>query len=309
MRDESTASDPYAATRELAAYRDEPKQMPAGAPGKNGYLRMRFARQGQRTVMSDLACRSPLLAQQALYYDDAMPSLACVMMICTSGGTLQGDRHAIEIVADRDAEAHVTTQSATKIQEMDANFAAQTVDIALGEYAYVEYVPDAVIPYRDSRYISRTRIALAPSATLLYCEMLVSGRTHYLSGERFAFSLFSSAITASRPNGKMLCGEKFVLEPRRRDLRAASVMAGFDVFANILLLTPPMHAERVFAQTSPAIDAQHAAGATRLPNDAGICYKIVGRDREAVDGHVKAFCARVRRVVKNCETAPHFRWR
>lgn len=308
MRDETAASDPYAAASELAAYRDEPKQMPAGAPGKNGYLRMRFARRGKRTVLSDLACRTPLLAQQALYYDDAMPSLASVMMICTSGGTLQGDRHAIEIVAERDAEARVTTQSATKIQEMDANFAAQTLDIVLGENAYVEYAPDAVIPYRDARYVSRTRIALPPSATLLYCETLTSGRRHYRA-ERFEFALFSSAITASRPDGPTLCGEKLILEPRGRDPRTASVMAGFDVFANVLLLTPPAHAARVFEQTSPLMDARRAAGATRLPNGAGVAYKVVGEDRETVEDVVNAFCARVRRVVKNAETAPHFRWR
>ena len=49
---------------------------------------------------------------------------------------------------------------------MDANFAAQVQDIALGDNAYLEYLPDAVIPYRNARFITRTRVRLPLSATL-----------------------------------------------------------------------------------------------------------------------------------------------
>ena len=44
--------------------------------------------------------------------------------------------------------------------------------------------------------------------------------------------------------------------------------------------------------------ARYAAGATRLPNGAGIAYKIVGMEREAVQQKVREFCARVRWRVK-----------
>ena len=148
---------------ELAAYRDEPQQLPAGAPGKDGFLRLGFEHRDGRSVLSELAHRAPLLAQQALYYDEGMPELPHVMMICTAGGVLQGDRYAVEIIVAENAEAHVTTQSATKIQEMDANFAAQMLDIVLGENAYLEYLPDPVhahswtsaLKFNDSERIRR----------------------------------------------------------------------------------------------------------------------------------------------------------
>jgi len=296
---------------EIAGYRDQPQQLPAGAPGKNGFLRLGFEHRGDRSVLAELSHRTPLLAQQALYYDDGMPDLPCVMMICTAGGVLQGDRYAIEIALAENAEAHVTTQSATKIQEMDANFAAQTLDITLGENAYLEYLPDPAIPYRNARFIARTRICLPQSATLLYSEMLLPGRTYYRSGERFEFALFSSSTCAERPGGETLCVEKYVIEPQRMEVRTSGVMGDFDVFANVLLFTPPGHVERIFAETAAEIDAERhsAAGATRLPNGAGIAYKIVGIEREAVQEKLSEFCARVRRCVKNAETTPQFSWR
>ena len=52
-----------------------------------------------------LHSRPPLLAQQALYYDDAVPDLPHVIIVCTAGGILQGDRQTIEIALAAGAEA------------------------------------------------------------------------------------------------------------------------------------------------------------------------------------------------------------
>jgi urease accessory protein len=296
---------------ELAPYRDQPPQMPAGAIGKDGFLRLGFERRGARTALIDLEQRAPLLAQRALYYDEGMPDLPHVMIVCTAGGVLQGDRQTVEITVAQNAEAHVATQSATKIQEMDANFAAQEQNIALGENAYLEYLPDPVIPYRNARFVSRTRVCLPPSATLLYSELLMPGRTHYRGGERFEYALFSSTVRAERPDGTTLCSEKFVVEPQRRKLGNLALMGEFDLFANVLLFTSPAHAERIYAETPAQFAASEGwgAGATRLPNGAGLAYKIVGVDREAVQAQVRVFWSRVRKEVKNAAVAPQFQWR
>ncbi len=59
-----------------------------------------------------------------------------------------GDRLTVEIEVDAGACAHITTQSATKIHSMDNNFAAQTQHIRVGKQAYLEFMPDQVIPHR-----------------------------------------------------------------------------------------------------------------------------------------------------------------
>jgi urease accessory protein len=296
---------------ELALYQDEPRQMRSGAPGKSGYLHLGFERRGARTALIDLRRRAPLLVQQALYYDEALPDLPCVMIVSTAGGVLQGDRNSIEIDLAADCRAHVTTQSATKVQEMDANYASQVQDIVLADDAYLEYLPDPLIPYRDARFIMHTRIALAPSATLLYAEILLPGRTHYKTGERFVYDLYSSTVQAERPDGSALCTEKFVIEPKLRDVRARAMMSDYEVYANVLLLTPPERAVRVFDQVPAKIDAAAgwAAGASRLPRDAGLVYKVIGPDRETVEAKVRAFWSLVRKDVTGADVPPRFLWR
>ena len=140
---------------------------------------------------------------------------------------------------------------------------------------------------------------------------MLPGRTYYRSGERFEFALFASAMRAERPGGAKLCSEKYVIEPQRSDVRTCAVMGEFDVFANVLLFTPPPNADRLFAETPAEVNTEkrYAAGATHMPNGAGIAYKIVGMERQAVQEKVREFCTRVRRDVKRAETAPQFNWR
>src|SRR5215207_3854904 len=176
----------YAAP-ELAPYQDEPKQMPSGVVGKNAFLRLGFQRRGERSALIELDRRVPLTAQKALYWDEAMPNMPCVFIITTSGCVLQGDRYQLQIDVADDTVAHVTTQSATKVHSMDANFAAMSQEIVLGENAYLEYMPDAVIPHAHARYFTNTRITLPPSATLLYSETIMPGRKYHKDGELFEY--------------------------------------------------------------------------------------------------------------------------
>ncbi len=108
---------------EFAAYLDEPPQMRSGAVGKSGLLRLGFERRAERTILADLQSRTPYLAQRALHCDEALPDMAWLFMITTAGCVLQGDRLTLEVALGPGARAHVTTQSATKIHSMDANYA------------------------------------------------------------------------------------------------------------------------------------------------------------------------------------------
>jgi urease accessory protein len=296
---------------ELARYQDEPLQLPSAAPGKVGRLRLTFERRGERTVLTDLFRQAPLLVQRALYWDAGMPEMACVFLISTSGGILQGDRHYIDVTLGPSAAAHLTTQSATKIQAMDANYAAQFQQITLAEDAYLEYLPEPLIPYRHSRFVSRTTVTLPESATLLYAEILLPGRMHHRGGEIFEYDLLSCGLRVDRPGGPDLFVEKFVVDPARFAVDRRGVLGGYRVFGNVVLLASSACAGRVAEQTPPTWDKARACAAavSRLPNDAGLSYRVLGQDTESVRAHISRFCVVARAQAVGRVTPPAFRWR
>lgn len=300
-----------ATSPELVAFQDEPRQMASGAVGKTGFLRLGFERRGDRTILADLDRRVPYMAQRALYPEEAMPDLAWLFMITTSGCVLQGDRLALDVTLAPRARAHVTTQAATKIHSMDANYAVQTQTIALADEAYLEFMPEPLIPHRRARFLSDTRISIAPTATLLCAEIVQPGRKHHHPDESFGATLLSLSSSAERPDGSTLFTEKLLIDPARRPVRQSGVMDSFDVLANVILLTPKPVADRLHARVDADVDLANgvASGACRLPNDAGLIFKALGRETAQVKAKVREFWALAREEVTGAALSPPFFWR
>ncbi|WP_328382987.1 urease accessory protein UreD [Micromonospora zamorensis] len=298
--------------RELAPYQDQPAQLPAASNGKVGVLRLGFERRGDRTILHDLYRQSPLLVQRALYWDEEMPQLPCVMILTTSGGVLQGDRLHMDVDLAPGSQAHLVTQAATKIQEMDANYGSQIQRFTLAEDTYLEYLPEPVIPYRGSRFVTDTRVRLPESATMLYGEVLQPGRKYYRDGELFAYDLFSSSLGAERPDGRQLFVEKFVVAPGQFPVARLGVMDRFHIFGNVVLLASPERAARVYERTSTPVwdeETPLASAVSRLPNDAGLIFKVLGQETEPVRAAVRAFCVAAREEVTGRTFPPAFSWR
>jgi urease accessory protein len=300
-----------ASAPELAAFQDEPPQMKSGTVGKTGFLRIGFEHRSNRTILTNIDRRAPYMVQRALYCDREMPDLACVFLINTTGCLVQGDRLALDVMVGPRAQAHVTTQSATKIHTMDANYAAQTQTITLADDAYLEFLPDPVIPHRRARFVSDTRISVAPTATILFSEIIQPGRRHHRPDECFGATLMSISTAAARPCGPTLFIEKLVIEPQRYQMRQTGVMDSFDVFGNVILCTPKDKADRIFERVEADVDVARglAFGACRLPNDAGLIYKLLGRETAQVKAKVREFWGVVREEVLGAGLPPPFLWR
>lgn len=300
-----------ASAPELAPFQDEPPQMRSGAAGKTGFLRLGFEHRRGRTVLADLEHRAPYMAQRAIYCDQEMPDLPHVFMITTTGCLLQGDRLALDVTLGTGARAHVTTQSATKIHTMDANYAAQTQTFILDDGAYLEFLPDPVIPHRRARFVSETRVSVAPSATFLYSEIIQPGRKHHRPDECFGATVLSLSMAAVRPDGRTLFNEKLVIEPQKKAMRQTGVMDNFDVFGNVVVCTPKDKADRIRERTDAVVDLAGgvASGACRLPHDAGLIFKVLGRETGQVKARIREFWAVVRQEVTGAAVPPPFLWR
>ena len=300
-----------ASAPELAAFQDEPLQMKSGTVGKTGFLHLGFECRGKHTILARLERRAPYMAQRALYCDQEMPDQAWVFLITTTGCLLQGDRLALDVTLDSGARAHVTTQSATKIHAMDANYAAQTQTITLADNAYLEFLPDPVIPHRNARFVSDTRISIAPTATLLFSEIIQPGRKHHHPDECFGATIMSLSTSAARFDGRTLFTEKLLIDPQRSPMRQTGVMDTFDVFGNVILCTPKANADRIHARVEADVDLVRglAFGACRLPNDAGLIFKVLGRETAQVKAKVREFWSIVRKEVIGTDLPPPFFWR
>ncbi len=315
QKHEMTASVPkvdFSKAREMAPYLTEPKAMYVGAPGKHGYLRMGFELDARgKSIMRDLDRRVPLIVQQELYFDEEMPEMPCVYILSSGGPNVDGDRYQQDIYLKKDSFAWISTGAATKLAEMRYNYSGLIQNITLEEGAYLEFMPEPVIPCRKTRFISDTNIVIDETATLFYSEIFMAGRKYYGEGELYQYDVLSVCSHAARPDGTRLFREKFVIDPHVENPRTLGVMGQYDVFANVIVLTPKDCADKIYAETPAFIDKKRrlAAGITHLPNGAGLLYKVVGMEPDPVRKMVREFCSTVRQSVKGKKVPDDFPWR
>lgn len=298
--------------REMSRYLQEPEAMYVGAPGKYGYLRLGFELDKQgKSILRDLERRAPLIVQQELYFDEEMPEMPCVYILSSGGPNIDGDRYRQDIKVKKDAFAWVSTGAATKLAQMRYNYSGLEQNIILEDNAYLEFMPEPVIPCKHTRFISDTKLVVAESATVFYSEIYMGGRKYYKDGELFEYDILSVCSHGERPNGIELFREKFVIDPRVEHPRNIGVMESFDVFANVIVMTPEEKAEEIYAKTEVFIDKKKnlAAGITRLPNKAGLLYKVLGMEPGPVKKMVRSFCSEVRQTVKGKKVPEEFPWR
>jgi urease accessory protein len=302
----------FSSLPELKSYTAQPKAMYVGAPGKTGYLRMRFSIDSRgRSVLSELSRRVPVIVQQELYFDEYMPEMPCVYILSSGGPNVDGDRYRQEIVVEHDAFAHISTGAATKIASMRYNYSALSQCISLSDGAYLEYLPEPVIPCRHARYVSDTQLSVSPTATLVYSEIYLSGRKHYGEGEQFCYDLLSVATTGARPDGEELFREKYVVRPSLYRPQRMGVMSGYDVLANVVIMSPPAEVEAIYRRlrSLPGRTGTLAVGVSHLPFDAGLQVKILTNTSQTAKMMVRHVCSQVRQVVKDAPLPEEFPWR
>lgn len=302
----------FDSAREMAPYTTRPRAMHVGAPGKHGYLRLGFERDPWgKSILRDLDRRAPLIVQQELYFDAEMPDMPCVYILSSGGPNVDGDRYRQIFTVKEDAIAHVSTGAATKIACMKDNYSGLLQTIKLEKNAYLEYLPEPIIPCARSRFISDTQMIVDESATVFYSEIYMGGRKYYDKGELFEFDIMSVCSHGERPDGRQLFREKFIIDPKKSSIRDIGVMHDYDVFANVVVMTSEENIQPIYDNTLAYINSEDkiAAGITHLPNKAGLLYKVLGQEPGPVKKAVRQFCSSVRLQVKGKPIPPEFVWR
>lgn len=263
---------------EVLAYGSNLSQLGVGSAGKLGAitLRLELDPQRQKTVLKEQYSKVPLYTQRVLYLEESLPSMAYLFVISPSGGILQGDRYRMDITLSKNALFHLTTQGATRIYRMDKNYATQVVNITVGEGCYFEFIPDQIIPYRNSRFYQKVLLNVHDNATMVYSELLVPGRV--ASGESFDYDICYLKTNARNQDGELRFIDIAILEPKKRILKNSGVLENFDVVGTVYILAPANHIKELNSLINSMIESYPKVygGATILPNSSGVMVRLLG---------------------------------
>ena len=114
---------------------------------------------------------------------------ALVHLHNVSRGVIDGDYVELDVNLGANSYAQLTTTGATRLYRRysDRPSATQINQIVIGENAFLEMLPDQVIPFAAAVYRLETHIRLAPGAGLFWWETIAPGRV--AAGELFQYEL------------------------------------------------------------------------------------------------------------------------
>jgi urease accessory protein len=263
---------------EVLEYGSNLSQLGVGSAGKLGAITLRLELDPlrQKTVLKEQYSKVPLYTQRVLYLEESLPSMAYLYVISPSGGVLQGDRYRMDITLSKNALFHLTTQGATRIYRMDKNYATQVVNITVGEGCYFEFIPDQIIPYRNSRFYQKVMLNVHDKATMVYSELLVPGRV--ASGESFDYDICYLKTIAKNQDGELRFIDIAILEPKKRILKNSGILENFDVVGTVYILAPANHIKESNSLINSMIESYPKVygGATILPNSSGVMVRLLG---------------------------------
>jgi urease accessory protein len=283
---------------EILQHNEEIKQLGAGKSGKNGKLKIVLDIDSSgRTRIKEKESTFPLSVQREIYYDQFQPNMTHVYIVSSSGGILQGDKYAIDVTLEKNTLAHITTQGATRIYGMNASNAIQVVNVSLDDGAYLEFIPDQIIPYKDSRFYQEINFTVHDNAAMIYSEIVSPGRIGM--GEIFDYDICYLRSTGKNHKGELRFTDYTKIEPKKMNLKSFGLLEQKQITATMYILAKAKDVETIIRTLENEINdsSEIEIGWSTMTKENGVLLRILGNTTRDVIRQVYDITKIVRKII------------
>jgi urease accessory protein len=206
-----------------------------------------------------------------------------------SGGIFADDEVHLVLRSLPGSRAHVTTQSSTIVHGTEGGRSRQHVSIEVHDGALLEYLPDPLVLFPRANLDTRVRVRMSATATVMLCDGF---RAHDPAGEGSTFERIRSEVRVETIEGGLRCLDRLDLAGAELGVPAAAPR--FLAHGSFVCLGPTWTTAALARLSKRLADLGDAyAGASALPNDAGVGVRLLAADGRALRAGLEAawrFC-------------------
>lgn len=199
-------------------------------PGRDGLLRLAFARRDDATILRRCRYALPLQVLSPLTLDDGTSYL---LLLNPTGGVLGGDRLRTEISLEEGARVCLSTPSATRVYRSSGAPAEIATVLRVGPNATLEYLPDHTIPHPGSSLRQSLRVEMDARSRGMFFEGFAAGRVAL--HERWQFRDYNSQ-TEIVLRGQPLFANRTRILPSESGPAALGRMGDYAYSGSLLLI-------------------------------------------------------------------------
>lgn len=274
-----------------------------GAAGKVGELRLALGPRAGRTRLLAMRCRVPFHVGRALHPQADWPELAHLLVTMPTGGFVQGDVAEMAVVAEDGAQAHLTSQSATRAYRCESAPIRQRIALEARGESLLEWWPDPLIPYAGTSLQQEIEIVADERATVLVGDCWLAGRV--ARGEVHQYARLAFTTTARRHDGRLLFRDSLRVEPALQSPAVLGLLGDARAVGSYFLLGQSVASrlEEPLADLLGRLLPGQAA-CSRLPHGAGLFVRVLARTAD----DLRAIQPEILRLAREClfgRTAGH----
>lgn len=234
---------------------------------------MRFERRQGKTVLGQCRFKLPL---QALTSTELADGTAYLLLLNPTGGLVGGDVLRTHINLQDDTRVCLSTPSATRVYRTFGETAVQETWIQVGERALLEYIPDHVIPHRDSKLRQTLRVEMGRGSCAILWDAVAAGRIAH--GERWNFGELDSR-TEIFANGRPVFLNRTLICPARLDSQEMGFAGEFNYLATLVIVAKELSCwPAMLAAMNAALDnLRQVYGGVSLLTGGGCAVKLLAR--------------------------------
>jgi urease accessory protein len=268
--------------------------------GWQAELDLRFAADGQRTLIARQYHRGPLVVQRPFYPEG---KVCHVYIIHPPGGVVGGDTLSITATVDSGAHALITTPAATKFYRSLALPATLTQALYIEEDGCLEWLPQENIVFTGANASLTTHIDLAANSRFIGWEILCLGRP--ASNELFNTGQCVTRLELWR-QAKPLLLERLPVNGSDALLHASWGMRDQPVLGT--LLATPADVDLLARVRDKLVPDERFLIAISLIENVLVC-RYLGQQAEEAKQCFSAIWAVVRPDIVGCRACPPRIWR
>jgi urease accessory protein len=126
------------------------------------------------TTLAAQSFRAPFHLSKPYWDSDTRTLL--VQVVNPTAGILSGDRLESAVTVDPGAAVLLTTPSASRVFRMRSGEARSLQIFRVAPAAWLEVLPEPLVPHRGSVFHQRTTLDVAPGGSAFYADLLFPGR-------------------------------------------------------------------------------------------------------------------------------------
>ena len=248
-------------------------------PEWTGELVLDIEKKYDKSTAKNIYFKGAFKVMRPVYHD--AHSYPCYYLLNPGGGYIDGDTYHMSVNVEEGAGLTLTTQSATKVYKTPTSHVYQENIFHLQKNSYLEYLPDALIAYKDAHYIQHNKIYMERGATLIYADILTPGWSP--EGDEFSYDTLRLKSEIYLEN-ELVLFDHIKLEPAKEAMEKVGMMEGYTHLGSLLVVGE--HATEDFVQklyeTLEGSFDKVAFGISKL-NVPGFAVRIMGKMTQDIE--------------------------